>query len=217
MAASSWTKRFLTSTRGRILSVLRRGGCTVNDLAQATGLTDNAIRAHLGTLERDGFIEQTGTRPGSRKPNLIYRLAPGAEQVFPKVYGPLLQQVLAVLAERTPAEQVEALLRDVGRRVAGAYRHAIPAGGVRERLRHALIVLEELGGLAAVEEQEGQLFIRGFDCPLAAAVSGHRAACRLAETLLSEVVGCPVTECCLVGETPVCRFQVHVGDAGATA
>lgn len=214
MAASSWTKRFLTSTRGRILALLRRGCGTVNELAEATGLTDNAVRAQLGALERDGFAEPAGTRPGSRKPNLVYRLAPGAGQVFPKCYGPLLQQVLAVLAEHLPAEEVEAVLRTVGSRVAGAYRPGIPPGGVRERLRHALSVLEELGGLASLEEQDGRLFIRGFDCPLAAAVAGHRAACRLAETLLSELIGCPVTERCVVGDVPACRFEVHAGPAG---
>src|SRR5690349_9974995 len=52
MATTGWNRRLLASTRGRILSVLRRGGVTVNELADATGLTDNAVRAQLTALER---------------------------------------------------------------------------------------------------------------------------------------------------------------------
>jgi predicted ArsR family transcriptional regulator len=56
--------RFLETTRGRVLAHLRRGPATVEELAQALGLTDNAIRPHLTALERDGLVRQTGVRRG---------------------------------------------------------------------------------------------------------------------------------------------------------
>src|SRR5919202_3298969 len=90
MAAARWDKRFFASTRGRIVGLLRRAARTVNELAQALDLTDNAVRAHLATLERDGLVQQSGTRPGFRKPNLTYELTADAGQFFPKPYGPVL-------------------------------------------------------------------------------------------------------------------------------
>ncbi len=57
---------------------------------------------------------------------------------------------------------------------------------MRARLEAAIAVLNELGGLAELEEREGSFFIRGYDCPLAAAVPGHPEVCRLAEALLAE-------------------------------
>ena len=53
MARSNWNQRFFSSTRGRILTLLRREKRTVEDLAGELTLTDNAVRAHLATLERD--------------------------------------------------------------------------------------------------------------------------------------------------------------------
>jgi predicted ArsR family transcriptional regulator len=209
MATSGWGKRFLTTTRGQILSLLRRSGRTVNELAEALALTDNAVRMHLTTLERDGLIRQSGSRPGSRKPNLTYSLTPDAEQLFPKAYGPLLQQLLVLLAERLGVAQLEDILRTLGRRLAALYRPAVQAAEPRERVRQAVAVLGELGGLAEIEEQPGELVIRGFDCPLGAAVAGHPCACQLAETLLADLLALPVKECCNKQESPPrCTFRV---------
>jgi predicted ArsR family transcriptional regulator len=210
VAQSEWGNRFLASTRGQILTLLRRGPRTVNDLAAALELTDGAVRAHLTTLERDGLVQQSGTRPGFRKPNQTYELTADAGQFFPKPYGPILQQLVDVLAERVGPDELEAALRQVGRRVAGWYRGEVRAAGVRDRVAEAVAVLGELGGLAAVEPADGGLVIRGFDCPVAAAVDGHPVGCRLAETLLSELVGVPVTERCEHGTRPRCAFSVPV-------
>src|SRR3989442_183899 len=54
MQRTGWNKRLLASTRGRILALLRSENRTVNGLAAALRLTDNAVRAHLLSLERDG-------------------------------------------------------------------------------------------------------------------------------------------------------------------
>src|SRR3954469_5458853 len=90
---------FWASTRGRMVLLLRSGNRTVNELAEVLGLTDNAIRAHLTALGRDGLVRPSGTRPGPRKPNVTYDLTPEAEHLFPKVYGPVLLRFLDVLKE----------------------------------------------------------------------------------------------------------------------
>jgi predicted ArsR family transcriptional regulator len=55
MKVTGWRTRILKSTRGRILDLLRAKEQTVNELAAALELTDNAVRAHLLSLERDGL------------------------------------------------------------------------------------------------------------------------------------------------------------------
>ena len=73
----------------------------------------------------------------------------------PKAYDLLLNQLLHSLESRiTPAEKGE-LLRDVGRRLAGV---RAPLSGVptetelRERLKIAVGVLKDLGGLVELED-----------------------------------------------------------------
>jgi len=53
-------KRFFESTRGQIVTILRGSPATVDELARKLELTDNAVRAHLLTLERDGIVRQSG-------------------------------------------------------------------------------------------------------------------------------------------------------------
>ena len=63
-------------------------------------------------------------------------------------------------------------------------------------------MLNELGGLAELEEQDGTLVIRGYGCPLAAVTPYHPEVCRLAEALVAEVAGVPVQEYCERSERP---------------
>ena len=77
-------ERFFESTRGQIVTLLRSSACTVEDLAEELKLTDNAVRAHLATLERDGLIRQSGLRRGPRKPHFTYVLTDEADKLFPK-------------------------------------------------------------------------------------------------------------------------------------
>src|SRR5207237_2438241 len=118
MARKNWNRWFFASTRGRIITLLRRSSRTVDELTQALDLTHTAVRAHLAALERDGLIQQPSERRGSGRPSAVYDLTPAAEQLFPKSYGQLLYQLLEVLDERLSAEDVETLLREVGRRMA---------------------------------------------------------------------------------------------------
>lgn len=210
MPTIRWDRRFFASTRGQVVTLLRRASRTVEELAQALGLTDNAIRAHLAALERDGLVHQHGVRRGTGKPAYAYELTPEAERLFPKAYAPVLRQLLEVLAERLAPEELESALRTAGRRIAAG--QSTPPGGLRTRLAAAVAVLNELGGLAELEERDGAIVIRGYSCPLADVVPGHPEVCKLAEALLAEVVGAPIRERCDRGERPRCQFDVALAD-----
>lgn len=208
--ASRLDERFFGSSRGRLVQLLRRDERTVEELAQALGLTDNAVRAHLATLERDGLVRQAGLRRGAGKPSYTYALRPEAERLFPKPYGAVLVGLLEVLAERLAPSEIEAALREVGRRLGRAHR---ADGDPRRRAEAAVAVLDQLGGLAELSEREGGFTLLGYSCPLAAAVPGNPEVCRLAEALLTEVVGAPVRECCDREQPPRCRFEIDLAPA----
>jgi predicted ArsR family transcriptional regulator len=200
--------RFFGSTRGRIVKLLRGTSRTVNELAAELELTDNAVRAHLLSLERDGLIRQSGTQRGTRKPHFAYELTDEGEHLFPKAYDVLLNQLLSALKGRLSAAAVEEVLRDVGHSLATA-QMAEEANDLESRVGGALKALEAVGGAARVEKANGSLVICSDRCPLATAVSEHPEVCRLAETLLSEIIGVEVQEHCDRAGTPRCRFEVH--------
>jgi predicted ArsR family transcriptional regulator len=202
---SRWDRRFFASTRGQVVTLLQSGRATVDELARALGLTDNAIRAHLSALERDGLVAQSGLRRGVGKPAYTYVLTPEAERLFPNAYGILLQRLLDVLAGHMPASALRETFRDVGHRLASD--HGVARGDLGSRVEQAIELLAEMGGQAHVEEENSRLFVVGRNCPLSAAVTRHPDACLIAETLLADVIGVPVRQVCdpLV---PRCRFEV---------
>jgi predicted ArsR family transcriptional regulator len=151
-----WDQKFFESTRGKVVTLLRRGDRTVEELAQELDLTDNGVRVHLATLERDGIVRQRGSKrhgSGSGKPAYIYELTPEAEELFPKAYETVLGQLLDVLAVQLGPQESEALLRSVGRRLAEG--QTVRADEVRGRLEAGVGVLNKLGGLAELEECDG--------------------------------------------------------------
>jgi predicted ArsR family transcriptional regulator len=197
-----------------VVTLLRRAGFTVDELARELDLTNNGVRAHLATLERDGIVQQSGVvrrESGGGKPAYLYELTPEAEDLFPKAYEPVLHRLLDVLAEQLERDESEALLRSVGRLMAKG--ETVPTHGPRERLEAAVEVLNELGGLAELEERDGGFLIRGYSCPLAGLTQEHPEVCRMVETLITELAGVPVYEHCDRGERPRCCLEVATLDA----
>lgn len=212
---SSWSTRFFATTRGQIVMLLRRAGRTVDELAQTLGLTDNGVRSHLATLERDGLVRQHGTRRGVGKPAYTYELTPEADQLFPKAYDEILARLLEALGDRLPPELLEQVLDEVSQRLASG--RIAPPGDLLSRVEWGAAVLRDMGGLPEVEECDGMYLIRGYSCPIGSVVSQHPGACRLAELLLSQVIGAPVRERCERGSSPRCCFEVLPGSNGDNA
>jgi predicted ArsR family transcriptional regulator len=203
-----WRERLFKSTRGKILELLRTRERTVNELAEELQLTDNAVRAHLASLERDKLVSQSGMRPGVRKPHATYALGAEAEQLFPKAYGRLVSLLMSIFSRQIEPRNLRAGMRAAGRVVAQEHLHELKGKTRQQRIDAALRILKELGGAAAFREKDGKHFIYGNGCPLAAATADHPEACLLAESLLTTVIGSPVKERCIRGEAPSCRFEV---------
>ena len=209
MSIAGLGKRFLESTRGQIVVLLRRGPRTVEELAGALGLTDNAVRNHLSVLDRDGLVRQSGVRrgPGAGKPAVLYEVHPDAEPLFSTAYEPVLTAMIDVLVEELPAGQAVELLHKVGRRVAaGAGGQA--AGTSEQRANTAAGVLRSLGGDVKVAEEDSAVVIRSSGCPLSATVTSRPEMCRAVVALVSEIVGAPVEECCDRADRPRCCFRI---------
>jgi predicted ArsR family transcriptional regulator len=203
-----WRERLFKSTRGKILDLLRTQEWTVNELAEQLRLTDNAVRAHLASLERDRLVAQAGMKPGIRKPHTTYALGLEAEQLFPKAYGRLVALLMSIFSRQVKPNALRAGMRTAGRTLAQEHLPEWRGKTRQHRIDAALSILKELGGAAAFREEDGKHFIYGNGCPIAAATANHPEACLIAESLLTEIIGSPVKEHCIRGAAPSCRFEV---------
>jgi predicted ArsR family transcriptional regulator len=202
-----WQRQFGKSTRGRVVALLRRGDRSVEELAQALGLTDNAVRAQLALLEREGVVRSVGIRRDGTvgKPAMLFGVAPDASALFSSAYAPLLSSLLAELGERMSGRQLDTLLRGAGRRLAPA----LPSSATfDDRARASAAFLGALGADADLVQTSDGYEIRGHGCVLSDAVTACPATCNAVEALLSEVTGTTVRERCDRANQPRCRFLI---------
>jgi DeoR family suf operon transcriptional repressor len=204
----------LRGAKGRVLSLLRRGERTAEELAQRLEVTPNAVRFHLAELQRGGLVERRSVRRGPRKPSHAYSLTAAGQALFPKPYDAVLNAVLQDVRDGSGTREIAALFRRLGRRLAAEHvrRFAGLTGGAR--VAEALSLLGEMGGAASVAagSSHGHLAIVGSSCPLGAVVGRHPECCGLFEAFLTEVLpDAEVREACQKDPTqgaPRCRFEI---------
>jgi DeoR family suf operon transcriptional repressor len=203
-------RQLLNTSRGRIVTLLQRGGLTADEVASTLGLTANAVRAQITAMERDGVVQRSGRRPGTTRPSHVFELTPEVEQVLSRAYVPLLNQLVTVVAERLPSAQVEALLCETGKGLAKELtRGRRLSGNLRTRVAAASQLLnDELGAVTHVEEN-GHFIIRGAVCPVAVLTGKNAAVCVAMESFVAEVIGARVRQCCDHNGRSRCGFEIR--------
>ena len=85
------TETSLSEAKRNVLELLKRqGGLTAMQMASQLGLTDVAIRQHLGVLESNGLVESELLKPDGRgRPSTIWLLTDLASELFPNRHADL--------------------------------------------------------------------------------------------------------------------------------
>jgi predicted ArsR family transcriptional regulator len=213
-AGGSTRTPFSGETRGRLISLLRRGVRTVEELAALLGVTDNAVRAQIQQLESAGIVDSVGTRKGAGagKPATLYRIVPSAEPNFSSAYAPVLGALLATLTREVKPAKLDSILREAGKEMASS--DASPRASLESRVNAVASVLTTLGAEVDVERTDSGFALVGHSCSLSMAVGVQPGVCHLIEEFVAEQVGAPVRECCdRAGASPRCRFDIRARSA----
>jgi DeoR family transcriptional regulator, suf operon transcriptional repressor len=203
-------QQLLDTSRGRLVTLLRRGGLTADDIASKLKLTTSAVRVQLTGMERDGVVRRTGYRPGTTKPSQVFELTPEVEQLLSQAYVPLLMQLVHVFTRGLPTRTATALMREAGKGLAEELvAGKRPSGSVQTRATFASDLMNEQLGAVTHVERKGSLVIRGAGCPVAALTGKHPAVCLAMESFVEEIVGVPTRECCDRSARPRCCFELR--------
>jgi DeoR family suf operon transcriptional repressor len=210
MKNNRWLNRLLAGTRGQLLTELRRGPATINDLVSRLALSANAVRSHLAALERDGLVEQNRVqRQGVGKPAHIYRLAPEASSLSPKAYDLMLGLVLDAAEDRSGPKGYAALLKEVAQRLAGDVDSERLS--FEKRLEGAKALLASVGANVEIQRVGKKVRLVGSDCPLSSLVVAHTELCGVFADVIARRLGVTVTECCDRNSAlPRCCFEAVV-------
>ena len=202
-----WLSTLTGETRIQLLRLVRRAALSIGELAQALGISENAVRTHVAAAERDGFVRQVGVqRSTGGKPARLYELTPGAEELFPKAYSLVFGELVRTLRDEEGDQAAVERLRTVGHRLGSRARERSDDSGARVAAAAAL--LESIGGSVDVTEEPHGWTISASGCPLSGLVAQDPDVCALAESLVEEVTGQRVVESCHKSDRPRCAFQI---------
>lgn len=202
-----WERQAGKTTKSRIVALLRRGQRSVEELAESLGVTDNAVRAQLATLERERIVTTGGIRRDGAvgKPATLYTIAPDSTALFSSAYAPVLAALLTELGAKLTPKELATILRKTGRRIA----RSLPAkAGFDDRVKASAAFLASLGADAELVQTRDGYEIRGHGCVLSDAVVACPATCEVLEEVLRDVTGGQVKECCDRVNMPSCRFTI---------
>jgi predicted ArsR family transcriptional regulator len=206
--------RFFQTTKGKIVTELRRRhSASAIDLAVSFGISTNAVRQQLLTLERDGYVVERSVRRGPTKPTLEYSLAPAADALFPQQYDKMLNAVLTEVRASLGVSALETVLGKLGDRAAAKYRAKLTAPDIRGRTFELAALLRANGVEAdVVETPGGGIELREHHCPYGQTVGEHPEVCAIIHTVLHDTVS-PQTrqiESIATGGD-ACRFEIVAG------
>jgi predicted ArsR family transcriptional regulator len=100
------------------LLLKNKGGMTVDELAQALKVTRNAVRQHLATLSKNGFVAPGKTRPTRGRPQQLHILTDPGKEAFPRHYSWFAQLLVDAIAGEHGAEGLRTRLGRVAAAVA---------------------------------------------------------------------------------------------------
>tara|TARA_B100000073_G_scaffold337494_1_gene333477 strand:- start:540 stop:1214 length:675 start_codon:yes stop_codon:yes gene_type:complete len=123
-------------TREATLSLLlRQGEISAGALADELGISVQAMRRHLRTLEEEGLVEASPIAAGPGRPSNRWRLTQQGHQHFPDGSDTFALNLLESMATSLPPETLATLLDRQAHEKADHYRQQLGDGPLEQRIR----------------------------------------------------------------------------------
>jgi predicted ArsR family transcriptional regulator len=200
------------SARTRILDLLkRRGGLSVQDIAQELGITTVATRKHLAVLQEDGLVT-LGSRTGSRgRPATVYALSATGEATFPRAYHQLVVDLLQDLSRLEGENHLDELFDLRNERLAKTYQIRLAGKPFSEAVRELARARDDDGYMASVEASaDGGFVLSEHNCPIFDVAQRFPQACTCEHQLFERVLGAPVKRVSTQAEgAAACRYHIE--------
>jgi predicted ArsR family transcriptional regulator len=203
--------RFFQTTRGKIVSELRRHGpASAADLACTFGLSPNAVRQQLMVLERDGLVAERSVRRGPTKPTYEFSLTPEADKLFPQGYDKMLTAVLRELRDQFGEAAVGRIFDGLSRRAIERARLEVTADDPEQRVAQLTEMLRKTGVVAEYSLIDGGFALHEHSCPYSSAAKENPEVCQVIHHVIDETIGGEHTQTeSLAHGGNECRFELR--------
>lgn len=174
------------AAREVLLALKKRGEARAEEIAEAIGITPSGVRQHLTPLRAEGLVTYRKIHAGPGRPKFAYRLTDLAEDLFPKTYHELTNELLEHLEEEDPEVLVRIFERRRQRRVEAA-RKRLAGKTFDEKVAVLARILDEDGYFADFEGRpDGTYLIREQNCAIWGVAVRYGLACSTELEFLQE-------------------------------
>ena len=195
----------------QILEHLQRNpSATIKDLETLLGVTTTAVRQHLNALQASGYLDRREERSGVGRPHYIYVATDAARQLFACRCDVLALTMLQEMYGMVGAEQMGALLKRVGERLADRYAESVTASGLQHRVEEMAGELARQGVLTDVSViDDNAIALKMYNCPYHDLAFTHREICEMDQQMMEQVLGTDVIlDDCIMDGQASCSFVI---------
>lgn len=125
--------------------LLRQGEISASALADELGISVQAMRRHLRTLEEEGLVEASPITAGPGRPSNQWRLTQRGHQHFPDGSDAFALNLLESMTKSLPPETLATLLDRQAHEKADSYRHQLGDGPLEQRIRRLVSLRSQEG------------------------------------------------------------------------
>jgi len=169
-----------TPTREATLSLLlRQGERSATWLADSLGISVQAMRRHLRSLEEAGLVEASPIPEGPGRPSNLWQLTSEGHQRFPDGSKHFALGLLNSMAATLPPETMENLLTQQAQEKAKAYQKELGSGSIQDRLEKLIELRRREGYVSEYQPSpDGSGWcMKDFHCSLQLIAEEYPAVC----------------------------------------
>ncbi|MBF8268153.1 MAG: transcriptional regulator, TrmB [Dehalococcoidia bacterium] len=212
----------MEGTRMKILTTIQRNGqATVEGLAHSLELAPATIRRHMDILQRDQLITYREVKKPTGRPEYSFSLTEAGHEVLPKEYqhllGALCKEMASLEKEELQGKSGKEVMALLLCRIAQRIADSIPVSAgddLDKRAATLASVLEEGHLMPQVEQEDGGIRIKVFNCPFRSVALEHSSLCIFHSHLISSVLGVKASlEECIARGDPSCSHLAYYGVA----
>lgn len=200
--------------RAELLVTLKKAArpITAKELASHFGLTANALRRHLKSLEDDELVAYRREVRGVGAPVYAYSLAPAGEALFPQGYAPVLAAVLEAVRATQGPDGVTALMRHQWAGVVEEATARLAELPLAERAQLVAELRSSQGYMAeAIAVSPDDVRIREHHCAVRDVAEQFPEICAAEQELIERLLGVPVERIAhVLAGCNVCEYAVRV-------
>jgi DeoR family suf operon transcriptional repressor len=204
--------------RGDILLELKRlQPRTAKQLADAFGVSANAVRRHLKELEAEGLVAYGRVQRGTGAPTYTYRLSANGEAIFPTHYGQALTEVLALVAQQSGRAAVQAMFAQRFQAHAERLRAELADASLEERVAAVVKLLSEQGFMAAWTVENDTVMLAEHHCAVRVVAEQFPEICAAEADFLREVLRSDLQRDSYIPDgCNACQYTITLGSVDAT-